>query len=152
MESIKRKWGKPGLDVQVFMPNDFIAACAPDATYVTYEFWCDAGSGNYKAWLDKGTIGSYDSQDESLIPYGYKYSPCNETHSVTVPKGTSIDNIFPRGLIRKYTDEGYDRWGRYYIDWSGDYIAVRIWKGEDNDDVHCTTQLSESEFTEKNPS
>jgi hypothetical protein len=145
METMKKEWGKPLTSVQEFVPQEFIAACAADEDYVTYEFWCDAGRGEYKVWLDSNTNDQYDGGDQS-ITIGTTYHPCQETHSVTVPKGTSIDNVFPKGFIRAYLDLGIG--GFAY----GDYIPVRIWRGNNNDNVHCTTQLHESQFHISNPS
>lgn len=149
MESIKRKWGKPGLDVQVFMPNDFIAACAPDETYFEYRFWCDAGSPRYwqRVWLDKGTIGVYDNQDE----YIGQYHPCNKTHVVKIKKSEYPDPesylaiIFPYGILEDANTYDY---------WSGEMEKkpVRIWRGDDGNNIHCTYSLKENSWTEKNPS
>lgn len=142
MESMKRNWGKPGLDVQVFVPNEYIAACGPDTIYVTYEFWCNAGGGTtFNVYLDPNGDGIL-SDEEKRHQYIGNFYACNESHSVTVLKGQSIDQIFPRGII-----------GRTKF-WSGEYVTtpVRIWRGDDGEDIHCTTHLNETEFKEKNPS
>lgn len=146
MESIKRKWGKPGLDVQVFMPNDFIAACAPDETYFEYRFWCDAGSSvpysGQKVWLDKGTIGVYDENQDEYIG---TYHACKKTHVVKIKKSeypnpeSQLAIIFPYGLLM----DANDNWR---------IKPVRIWRGEYGNNIHCTYSLKENSWTEKNPS
>ena len=140
MESIKRKWGKPGLDVQVFVPNEFIAACAPDDVYVTYEFWCNAGT-------EVNKVYEYPRSYQGL------FHPCKAYHTVTVRKGETIDHIFPRGYILYGTNVKYNELGQVVsYDLTGERAEVRIWYGDDNDDLHCTTALDESEYTKKNPS
>ncbi len=145
METMKKKWGKPLTGVQEFAPQEFIAACQQDPTMVTYDFWCDAGVGNqYKVYLDSNNNGRFDlSSDRQLTDRWHVFEPCNETHSVTVPKGQSIDNVFPKGFMVLY-----DSWGLH----TDDVTAVRIWRGENNNNIHCTTQLHESEFQSHNPS
>ena len=144
----KKAYSKPLVLAEKFIPQNYIAACSPDQTYVTYQFWCNAGSGNYKVWLDSNNNGTLDSQDRQLTSNGFfgigatVFTPCNEAHSVTVPKGQSIDNIFPKGFIWQY-DYGL----------IGDSaLPVRIWRGENDDDIHCTFVLDEEEFTISNPS
>ena len=147
MESIKRKWGKPGLDVQVFVPQEFISACPPSDTWVTYEFWCDAGGGSsYNVYLDTNGDGQLSDYEERNQYIG-NFHACRESHSVTVKKGTSIDDIFPLGIIGPYEWVGSWPAHREYVT-----KPVRIWRGEKGDNIHCTFTLNTSEFTEKNPS
>lgn len=147
MESIKRKWGKPELDVQVFMPNEYCAPCGDGTTEVTYYFVCDgavAGYGQYKVYLDSNNNGKWDQYSDTNLTSGWStYHPCNEPHTVTVPKGTSIDNIFPKGFMIPYNYGSLD---------TDNIKPVRIWRGKNNDNVHCTLALQESEFTPHNPS
>ena len=158
MESIKRKWGKPGLDVQVFMPNEYCAPCGDGTTQVTYYFMCDGGLGNshYDVWLDdnpkdnvltgkwkysSGEIiwGSNDQGfSDTWLTSGKYYHSCKKAHTVTVSKGTSVDDIFPYGFLQvKY-------------DYGGDVIPVRLWRGDGS--IHATRTLNSSEFTPHNPS
>lgn len=149
----KKAYSKPIMSAQHFEPQEFIAACDPDATFVTYEFWCDAGVGNeYKVYLDSNHDGVFQQSSDTQLTQsanwwtgqpGTVFSPCQETHSVTVRKGESIDNIFPIGFIVRY-----DNYGLH----TNDVTKVRIWRGDNNDNIHCTTALHESEFTEHNPS
>lgn len=146
----KKTYSKPLMAAQRFEPQEFISACPPDATFVTYEFWCNAGAGNqYKVWLDDGDKQFSQVRDTQLTSSGGWFSPgtvfepCEESHTVTVRKGESIDNIFPFGWIVRYDYNGLH---------VNEATLVRIWRGENNDNIHCTTQLNESEYTEKNPS
>ena len=153
MESKKRNWGKPEVGVQLFMPNEYCAPCGDGTTMVTYTFWCDAGSGSYYVWLDNNILGGPAEGDWVEVGSGWyteyewqgndeyigRFHPCQATHSVTVPKGTSIDDVFPYGLISKQ-QSGYNT------------TRVRIWRGDDGNNIHCTTHLDESEYTTHNPS
>lgn len=48
MESIKRKWGKPGLDVQVFTPEEYCHSCwLVLCNYRGYAFQDTNGSGTF---------------------------------------------------------------------------------------------------------
>ena len=153
METMKKEWGKPLTGVQEFMPSEFCAPCGDGTTMVTYEFWCNAGTGSYYVWEEtNGTTGlqtsGYNHDKCWAGPSGTwgSYHPCNATHSVTVPKGTSIDDIFPYGYISKHSD-------------GSDKTAVRLWLDRKPNpvtgnatDIHCTTKLNTSEYTPHNPS
>lgn len=143
METMKKQWGKPLTGVQEFMPQEFIAACDPDEDFVKYEFWCNAGNGTtFNVYYDIDKDGVFDSEDESA--YIGNFYACRESHSVTVHKGENVDNIFPYGFIGRYEWVGWEREYRTY--------PVRIWRGEDGDNIHCTTKLNVSEWTVANPS
>lgn len=147
----KKTYSKPLMAAQQFEPQEFVAVCPPSETYVTYEFWCDASVtaygatyGYYHIYLDNGD-GVFDERTDTDLTQGQVYSPCGETHSVTVPIGTSIDDVFPKGWLvplRNYT----------YQEVTSRTIPVRVWRGENGDNGHCTRQLNEDEFTIKNPS
>ena len=156
METTKRIWRSPVKGVQEFVPNNYCTPCGDGTTEVTYYFMCDAGiaSGEYDAFLDKNQNGQLDGSyqwswsewrdvwvgtDELLTPGSRYFHPCNETHTVTVPAGTSVDDIFPYGLI---TPDGR----------TSPVTPVRIWRGDNNDNVHCTTNLRSESFTPHNPS
>ena len=146
METMKKQWGKALVGVQEFAPQEYIAACDPDATFVTYEFWCDASLSSYghHVYFDDGD-GVFDNGDTSAMPSGWSYSPCGKSHSVTVPKGQSIDETFPKGWLVALNRRGNE---------TNNVVAVRIWQPDhtDYENTHCTRQLNEDEFTEHNPS
>lgn len=157
METMKKQWGKALVGVQRFVPQYCQTPCGPGTTMVTYKFWCNAGTGDYYVWEE--TNGKTGLQTSGGNGYnadkcwaGYypapwiSYHPCNDTHSVTVPKGTSVDNIFPYGYISKNSN-GYNN------------TPVRLWLDRkpnpvtgDATDIHCTTKLNTSEYTPHNPS
>ncbi|MBR6979870.1 MAG: hypothetical protein IKH88_08555 [Prevotella sp.] len=146
----KKAYSKPLMLAEKFIPQEYCAVCGDGTTMVTYTFWCDAGYGrSFYVWLDNHILGGDAEGDwESYWGYYYwegydeyigRFHACQTSHSVTVPKGTSIDDVFPRGLISN---------NMYGVD----PIPVRIWRGEDGNNIHCTTRLQESEYTPHNPS
>lgn len=154
METMKKQWGKPLTGVQRFVPQYCQTPCGDGTTMVTYNFWCNAGNGrSYYVWLDNNTIGGDAEGDWYEVSSGWtteyewrgqdeyigRFHACEASHSVTVPKGSSIDDIFPLGLISRNM-------------YGTNATRVRIWRGEDGDNIHCTTKLDTSEFTPHNPS
>ena len=146
----KKTYSKPLMAAQRFEPQEFISACPPSETYVTYEFWCDASVASYGAnrryhlYYDDGD-GRFDSGDENAQGSGWTYSPCMKTHTITVRKGQSIDDVFPKGWLVPL-----DGWGREMTP----VVPVRIYQPNryNYEDCHATRQLNEDEFTIKNPS
>ena len=140
----KKDWISPRTGFQEFVPNEYCAPCGDGTTMVTYYFWCDAGNGStFIVYQDPDGDGELSPSEERNQYIGNFYA-CRESHTVTVEKGTSIDYIFPRGII------GRTEW----VDWEIKYVTrpVRIWRGEDGNNIHCTTHLDTSEFTPHNPS
>lgn len=139
----KKVYGKPLMFMEKFVPQEYCAPCGDGTTMVTYNFKCDAGGGSsYNVYIDNGD-GIFDSRDDSYIGNFYA---CRSSHSVTVPKGQSIDNIFPKGFIGRnelqYVGPGMFDWDYVYVT-----TPVRVWRGEDGNNIHCSTSLTESEYT-----
>lgn len=140
---MKIQYVRPEMKVEEFLPNNHVAACSDKGEYVTYEFKCDA-TGNIIDFLSGNvyleTNGQSGLQKNGSNPDtelgGYK--ACSDRHTVTVPKGTSIDAIFQRGYLRpKGLITGIEL---------GTTYDVRVWRGENNDNIHCTKTLNTSEF------
>lgn len=156
----KKTYSKPTISAQRFEPQEYCAPCGDGQTEVTYYFMCDGGWGDtpYNVWLDDSpkdnkltgewrlslytggwTWGYNDNGDrDTWLTSGKYYHSCNKTHTVTVPKGTSVEDIFPYGFLQ----EKYDR--------NGEVIPVRLWRGDGS--IHATRTLNSSEFTPHNPS
>ncbi|MBP3713753.1 MAG: hypothetical protein J6J09_00285 [Phocaeicola sp.] len=120
---------------------------------VTYEFWCNAGTGDYYVWEEtNGTPGLQTSgynHDKCWAGSGgrwWSYHPCNAAHSVTVPKGTSVDDIFPYGYISKKSNGSGSTQVRLWLDRKPNPVTGTA------TDIHCTTKLNTSEYTPHNPS
>ena len=158
----KKTYSKPVMSAQRFEPQEYCVPCGDGATEVTYYFMCDGGFGNthYNVWLDdnprdnqltgrwrQNFWGSWQwanndngDSDTWLTSGDYYYHSCNEPHTVTVPKGTNIDDIFPYGFMQEKNNR------------NGEIIPVRLWRGDNNDNIHATRSLGSSEFTPHNPS
>lgn len=120
----KRAYIKPALESEIFVPQNYIAACG-DLNKV-YKFKCDAGDGksgdvyletNGKPGLQTGWRGG----DQYLSGY----HACGSTHEA------------------KTTDDFLDG---YYVTSSlfgGTKVTpVIVWRGPDNDNTHCTENLN----------
>lgn len=164
----KKTYSKPVLSAQRFEPQEYCAPCGDGTTMVTYYFMCDGGFGNtpYDVWLDDHPQnGSRDGNwvynyltgryqwsstgDSWLTNYRqgsvWYFHSCQERHEVTVPEGTSIDDIFPFGFIQQKntSSDGHN---------TGAVIPVRLWRGDNGGEIHATRQLNSSSFTPHNPS
>ena len=160
METMKKQWGKALVGIQEFVPSEYCVPCGDGATEVTYYFMCDGGfaTGHYDVWKDVNKNGIFDTHvehhgptiidwdgwdetviDEELLTPRTYYHPCGFTHTVTVPKGTNVDDIFPYGFI---TPDGQ----------TSPVTQVRYYHATDGTGYHCTTTLKSSEFTPHNPS
>ena len=160
METMKKQWGKALVGVQRFVPQYCQTPCGDGTTMVTYYFMCDCEAGHY-VWLEtNGTPGlqaktetnffgreqgvwnrtdnDYDLTWASRESRWGNFQPCEERHTVTVPAGTSVDDIFPYGYTSNYTT------GR-------NATLVRVWTDNETN-THVTTHLDSSSYTPHNPS
>lgn len=116
-----RNWERPMAVVDAFVANEFVSACR-DKNKV-YKFKCDAGNeySTYSSFIDSNNNGKFDWQDRQI---GSSYSPCGKTHDA------KTKDEFYNGFIKRNTLLGF-----------GEVIPVIIWRGENGDNVHCTTNL-----------
>lgn len=162
----KKIYERPVMQVEFFVANHFCSSCGDGATEVTYYFMCDGGFGDtpYDAWLDDNPQnGSLDGNwvrnwqgryqwgsGDSWLTYYHQSSvwyfhSCGKPHTVTVPEGTSIDDIFPYGFIQQKntSSDGHN---------IGDVIPVRLWRGDKGNEIHATRTLNSESFTPHYPS
>ena len=153
----RKKYSKPFMIKERFVPQEYVAVCPPDSEYVTYLFECngtsDSSSNGYDVyletngnntldiWLGAGILGDHKLTGWLLLPTTW-YSPCGETHQVTVPKGTNVDDIFPHGYIVHSGATDLNK---------GDAVPVRVWTNN-NTNIHTTRTLLSEDFVVKNPS
>lgn len=124
----KKPYCKPELNVEMFTPNEYIAACDTTPGYTTYNFECSAGSGvtHQSGWY--GTTKyvwkvTTDSGQVLADKSSGLYGPCGSTHTVKVKDGD------PLPFLTGYIDNVYTQ--------QNENIRVLIWTGEHNDNVHC---------------
>ena len=126
----KNVWVQPQTVVQQFVANEAVAACGDHG--VNYLFTCNAGDGVYGSVYQE-TNGRPGLQtggwgDDQNAEYGhdffreYGFHACDTTHVA------STDSDFLNGY---YCAQGNTR----------NPVKVIIWKGEHNNNVHCTTNL-----------
>lgn len=120
-----KSYKKPVLNVERFTPNEFVAACHDWNT--VYKFKCDAGwtvlTGS--TVYTNGKDGIMDTADDVNLG---AYHKCTATHEA------STKDDFIEGYLRKNI-LGFP---------AGEPQKVIIWRGENGDNVHCTTKLDMS--------
>lgn len=122
---MKSQYVKPEMVEEKFLANKYCVNCS-ELGNVTYAFVCDAPSSSsvyMENGKEEGLQKTGKNKDQSLLGFLSYYSPCGDTHTVTVPKGTDVSDIFHKGYL-------------------GDGTQIVIWRGEDNDDVHCMKALN----------
>lgn len=129
---MKKRWEEPRIEVQKFMPNEYVAACGDSG--VVYNFECNAGNrwDNYNVYLENGTPYATSGRDYGGCHTDYSgYHPCGETHEA------DSDSGFLKGYMYK---QGF--WGED----TGSKIDVIIWT-KNYTNVHCTTKLNMDDWT-----
>lgn len=124
-----RVWRRPETVVDKFEANEYVAACGDSGT--VYKFKCDAGGGksgtvyletNGRPGLQTGRGGDQ---------YLSMYYACGITHEA------ESDDDFQRGYY--VTEEWVGGiWGGHFETITTDVI---VWRGPNNDNTHCTTNL-----------
>ena len=146
----KMTWTRPMAAVEQFMPNEYIAACG-DKTDPVYKFTCNAGGGVYGgAWQESngfaglqssakygeitipgvGTVPNFNDKiyDADTVYSSFSFHACNATHEVPVENvGQFISNCYYK------PNDASDSAA----------IPVLIWRGPNNDNVHCCTGLTD---------
>lgn len=128
---MRREWMEPVIEVQEFVANEYVAACGDSGT--VYKFECNAGDKNlgpydypYAVYIDSNGNGKLDNRDKYLS----NYHACGATHEAPV------NDVFLSGFM-KDTRPFHDHTP----------VRVIIWRGENGDDTHCTTNLDINSWT-----
>ena len=121
---MKQVWSSPKTSFEQFVPQNYIAACGDSGT--VYKFTCDAGGGTSgSVYLE--TNGQEGLQRDGSNPDKYLsgYHACNKYHEA------------------ESTDGFLDGYFVYDPGWFQDEVVmpVIVWRGEDNDNTHCTKEL-----------
>ena len=124
----KRKYVKPVLSGEEFVPQNYIAACGDSG--IIYKFTCDA---------PKGTLYYYDASNNKQHLGGYE--PCNEKH-----EAPSSDE-FPDGFVDRNRNGEKDP-GEEAIIWLEKKSYTDFWgnKHEYIDNYHATSNLNKSSW------
>ena len=158
----RKEYSKPFMFVEQFVPNRYVAGCAPDEMYRIYHFECDATYGQYVYIETNGTAGlqvsgNWISNPSSYAPGGPydqtwassrshwgTFSACHQTHDVRIevnPDGSlkeDINTYFPKGYIntRQRASGAQDCY---------------VWT-ENGTNTHVTNHLDFNDFDIHNPS
>ena len=117
-----KNYVKPMMESEVFAANEYIAACGEENK--VYIFTCDAGWTGLtgSTVYTNGPDGIPSTNDDVNLG---SYHKCGETHEA------STTDDFINGYLRKNV-LGMP---------IGEKQDVIIWRGEDGNNVHCTTNL-----------
>ena len=122
-----REYVKPMMDSEVFAANEYFSACGDSGT--TYLFTCDAGWTGLtgSTVYTNGPDGVMNTADD--VELG-SYHKCGKTHYA------SKTDEFIEGYLRKNVLGAP----------IGERQEVIIWRGENGDNIHCTTNLDINEW------
>lgn len=124
---MKRAYESPKAYVEVFTPNEYIAACGDSGK--TYKFECNAKGGllYYYPKGDGNIDGNYTGRGRAS--YIGSYHPCSEKHLASSTDG------FYDGFIDYNYNNRMDR---------GE--GVIVWRGKDGRNGHATKNLNMDEW------
>lgn len=130
---MKRRYERPSAYIEEFTPNEYVAACGESGK--VYNFQCNAGSHDYcgNVYLETNKKAGLQTQggmewvngkpkfysaDKHLTN---RYHACDTTH-----KANSKDEFRDGYYLRGDTS-----------------LNVIVWRGENGNNVHCTTNLNQ---------
>ena len=130
---MRRRYERPSAYIEEFTPNEYVAACGESGK--VYNFQCNAGSHDYygNVYLETNKKAGLQTQwgmewvngkpkfysaDKHLTN---RYHACDTTH-----KANSKDEFRDGYYLRGDT-----------------FLNVIVWRGENGNNVHCTTNLNQ---------
>lgn len=130
---MKRRYERPSAYIEEFTPNEYVAACGESGK--VYNFQCNAGSHDYygKVYLEtNGKAGLQTQRGMDWVDGKPKFYPADtyltsRYHAYDTTHKANSKDEFKKG---------------YYL--RGDtFLNVIVWRGEDGNNVHCTTNLNQ---------
>ena len=116
-----REYVRPMMDSEVFAANEYFSACGDENK--VYKFTCEAGGGgNGTVYLDSNHNGEWDLVGDQILTLA-GYHACGATHEAPTTDDFQ-EGFFITGVLPPYNVE-----------------KVIVWRGENGDYVHCTTNL-----------
>lgn len=124
-------WSSPKTVFEQFVPQNYIAACGDSGT--VYKFTCDAGGGTSgTVYLETNGIAGLQKSGTNRDTSLGGYHACNIYHEAESSDGF-LDGYFVYGEL-----EGWD--------YTEKTMQVIVWRGENNDNVHCTAELDKTKW------
>lgn len=112
---MKREYVRPMMVAERFAANEYVAACGdPD---VKLEFVCNE---------DPGIVGIVYKENDEVLSYSFSACGTANPHLLTYEE---VENL-ERGYVIRH------------VSGSGQLVSkvpVYIWRGENNDNVHCSS-------------
>lgn len=123
---MRKEWMETVIEVQEFVANEYVAACGDSGK--VYNFECNAGNRRTRYLVyTNGADGIAHTDDDRRLGY---YSPCGMKHKA------ESNSDFKYGYMHRIDESGWVP----KEDWN-DCTNVIIWRGEDGNNIHCTTNL-----------
>lgn len=95
---MKKKWEKPRIEVQEFIPNEYVAAC--------YKIRCTTPNNNgyfYRIYDDTNKNNVLDKDDKRLYYNIMGFQGCNEWHKGVIQDDAPTANGFVKSGDRVYS-------------------------------------------------
>ena len=128
---MKKIYEKPIMILENFTPSEYCSACGEENK--VYKFVCDAST-RWGTGLTGSTVytnGADETMDTSDDVTLGSYGACTATHDAST-KSDFIEGYLKKNVL------GFP---------VGDPLPVIIWRGEDSDNIHCTTNLDMDSWT-----
>lgn len=123
---MKRVYESPRAYVEMFTPNEYVAACGDSGK--VYKFTCDAGGGvSGSVYLETNNQPGLQKRSDYYLS---GYHACGTTH-----EANSTDDFLDGYYVVK------DFWTEQET-----VTPVIVWRGPDGDNTHCTTELDMSKW------
>lgn len=127
---MKKEWIRPLTEVQLFVANEYVAACGEENK--VYKFTCDAGGGEPGyVYLETNGVKGLQRSGRNRDRYLSSYHACGTTHEA------STNDDFLNGY---YVVDG----GWFQED---TVTPVIVWRGPKNNNTHCTENLDMDSWT-----
>lgn len=131
----RKVWRRPLTEVQKFEANEYVAACGDSG--VTYLFTCDAGGGESgTVYVESNGVEGLQTRGEWVGGWGGHWQEADRSlggyHACEITHEADSEDDFLRG---------------YYVpSWTSNVTNVIIWRGPNNDNTHCTTNLDKDSW------
>lgn len=138
---MRKKYVKPALNSEDFVPQVYCAACEHTSSGAgMYKFVCDAGDG------ERGDIITDSNKNLTSGSWSY-YHACDASHEAPTTDVFQYGYFIHNGGNDELTYNEYDRTSRQWVTKEYDKTRVIIWTGDG--DVHATENLNRDTW-EKN--